>query len=106
MRPEYMAERWTFSRMRRRVSGVVKAIWQEICGWTIFFVRKLKGVGSTSPGCSSNVSHLIVRPSRRGGVPVLRRHGRRPSERRASDVPSQDRDATAPRWADDQVGDV
>jgi hypothetical protein len=47
-----MAERCTFSRMILSVSGVVKAMWQLICGWTIFFVLKLKGVGSRSPACS------------------------------------------------------
>ena len=62
----------------RSVSGVVKAMWQLICGCTIFFVRKLKGVGSASPGCSSNASQRMVRPSRRGGVPVLRRQVRKP----------------------------
>ena len=76
--PEYMAERCTFSRMMRSVSGVVKAMWQLICGWTIVFVRKLKGVGSASPGCSSNASQRMVRPSRRGGVPVLSLQVRRP----------------------------
>ena len=71
MRPEYMAERCTFSRMRRSVSGVVKAMWQLICGWTIFLVRKLKGVGSASPGCSSKafpVDGAAVEARRRAGL--------------------------------------
>ena len=37
------------------------------------FVRNEKGVGTGSPCCSSNCDQSIVRPSRRGGVPVLRR---------------------------------
>ena len=49
------------------------------CGCTILLVRKLNGVGSASPGCSSNRDQSIVRPSRRGGVPVLSRQVRRPS---------------------------
>ena len=59
---------------------MVVAMWQEI--WRSGGVhvavgaveRKLKGVGSASPGCSSNLDQSMVRPSRRGGVPVLRRH--------------------------------
>ena len=69
--PEYMAERCTFSRMRRSVSGVVKAMWQLTCGCTIFLVRKLKGVGSASPGCSSNcipVDGAAVEARRRAGL--------------------------------------
>jgi len=49
----------------RSVSGVVKAMWQLICGCTIFFVRKLKGVGSASPACSVKASQRMVRPSSR-----------------------------------------
>jgi hypothetical protein len=70
--------------MMRSVSGVVKAMWQLICGWTIFLVRKLKGVGSASPACSSKASQRIVRPSSRGGVPVFKRQVRKPSARSAS----------------------
>ena len=83
--PVYMGERWTFSRMRRSVSGVVCAMWQhDLAQRRIFFVvRKLKGVGSASPGCSSKLDQSMVRPSSRGGVPVLRRHSRRPSRFRA-----------------------
>ena len=40
--------------------------------------RKLNGVGSESPGCTSNFSHSIVLPSSRGGVPVFNRHSRQP----------------------------
>ena len=36
-------------------------------------VKKENGVGTGSPGCSSNRDHSIVRPSRRGGVPVFNR---------------------------------
>ena len=57
--------------MRRSVSGVVKAMWQLICGWTIFLVRKLKGVGSASPGCSSKclpVDGAAVEARRRAGL--------------------------------------
>ena len=73
--------------MRARVSGVVVAMWQEIWrrggvqvaspSWGA--LRKLKGVGSASPGWSSNLVQSMVRPSRRGGVPVFRRVSRRPS---------------------------
>ena len=69
-------------RLRRSV-----AMWQEICRCGISRVRKLKGVGSASPGCSSNLLQSMVRPSRRGGVPVLRRQPRRP--RRLSASPSR-----------------
>ena len=79
--------------MRRSVSGVVKAMWQLTCGCTIFLVRKLNGVGSASPGCSSKASQSMVRPSRRGGVPVLSRQVRRP--RRAQRFAEQDRGGLA-----------
>src|ERR1700687_4053368 len=39
-------------------------------------VRKLKGVGSASPGWGLKREKSMVRPSRRGGVPVLRRQWR------------------------------
>src|SRR4051812_1621860 len=39
----------------------------------MLFVKKEKGVGTASPCCSSNCDQSIVRPSKRGGVPVLRR---------------------------------
>ena len=41
-------------------------------------VRKLNGVGSSSPGCNWNCDQSMVRPSRRGGVPVFRRQPRKP----------------------------
>ena len=46
--------------------------------------RKLNGVGSASPGCSSKRAQSIVRPSSRGGVPVFRRHSRSPRLLQAS----------------------
>ena len=59
-------------------------MWQETWRCGISRVRKLNGVGSASPGCSSKWHQSIVRPSRRGGVPVLRRQPRRPSRFSAS----------------------
>ena len=44
-----------------------------ICGVVIFSVRKEKGTGGSSPGCISSAAQSMVRPSRRGGVPVLSR---------------------------------
>ena len=84
--------------MMRSVSGVVKAMWHEICGWMIFFVRKLKGVGSASPFCSSKASQRIVRPSSRGGVPVFKRHS--PQAQRPQRLAQQNRGrlAAAPGW--------
>ena len=142
--PVNMGLRWTFARMRARVSGVVVAMWQEI--WrrggvqcavllasgakapssvelltarlkprpfegsvpdsvTCWRLRKLKGVGSASPGCSSNLDQSMVRPSRRGGVPVLRRVSRRPSffrdSPRRTEAGSPERPAVyccSPQW--------
>ena len=89
--------------------GVVRAMWQEIwrsggdavCGSE----RKLKGVGSVSPGWSSNLVQSMVRPSRRGGVPVLRRVSRRPSffrdSPRRTEAGSPERPAVyccSPQW--------
>ena len=69
------------------VSVVVNAMWQLTCGRVMAFVRKLKGVGSASPGCSSNFDQSMLRPSMRGGVPVFRRQLRKPS--RFKDSPSK-----------------
>ena len=77
--PVYIGDRCTFSRISRSVSGVVCAMWQLICRSGSVRVRKLNGVGSASPGCSSNLLQSIVRPSSRGGVPVFNRHSRSPS---------------------------
>src|SRR6478609_8152346 len=77
--PEYIGERCTFSRMIRCVSSVVNAMKHGTCFCVIFFVRKLNGVGSASPGCTSKRDQSMLRPSRRGGVPVLSLHPRKPS---------------------------
>ena len=47
-------------------------------------MRKLKGVGSASPGCISKRDQSMLRPSRRGGVPVFRRVQGSPSARTCS----------------------
>ena len=67
--------------------------------------RKLNGVGSASPGCSSNLDQSMVRPSRRGGVPVFRRVSRRPSffrdSPRRTEAGSPERPAVyccSPQW--------
>ena len=53
--------------------GVVRARKQFTWGRSILSVRNENGIGSLSPDCGSNRAQLIVRASRRGGVPVFRR---------------------------------
>jgi len=53
-------------------------MWHAICGRSIRAVRKENGVGSASPCCGSNRLQSMVRPSRRGGVPVLEAGPRQP----------------------------
>ena len=58
------------------MSWVRALVWvmpQATCGTTGASLRKLSITGSSSPSCRSSRSQAMVRPSRRGGVPVLRR---------------------------------
>jgi hypothetical protein len=57
--PLYMAERCTFSRMMRSVSGVVKAMWQLTCGCAM-------ALGAEAEGRGIGVAGLLLeaRPSR------------------------------------------
>lgn len=54
---------------------------------TVLF-RKLKGAGTASPCCFSRREKLIVRPSRRAGVPVCSRPSLKPAERREAERPT------------------
>ena len=51
----------------------------EICDAVVFLDRNENNVGSSSPGCISRIDQSIVRPSSRGGVPVLSRPNGRPN---------------------------
>ena len=76
-----------FARLRSRLAEVLKSSLPERRAHPrvrMKLILKLKGVGSASPGCSSKTSQRIVRPSSRGGVPVLSRQVRSPSARRDS----------------------
>ena len=53
------------------VSLFVYVMLQEICLLIFFLVKKEKKYGSSSAFCSSKLLKLIVRESRRGGVPVF-----------------------------------
>src|SRR3546814_18348218 len=55
------------------VAALVRVIAQKICGTVrrSFHVEQVQS--PLSDGCSSSCAQLIVRPSRRGGVPVLSR---------------------------------
>ncbi len=55
------------------VASVVWVTWQTVCGVVMASVRNEKGCGGSSPCCTWSASQAIVRPSRRGGVPVLSR---------------------------------
>ena len=81
------------------VASVVWVMWQTICGVVTDVVRKENGCGGSSPCCTCKPSQSMVRPSRRGGVPVLRRPMRRPKtieprreaeRRRLVDAPGRD----------------
>ncbi len=81
------------------VAGVVAVMWQGICGVVMRLVRNEKGGGGSSPCCASSPAQSIVRPSSRGGVPVLSRpkresqprQGRRePDRRRLADPAGRD----------------
>ncbi len=53
------------------VWSVVRVMWQAICGVVIALLRKEKGSGGSSPCWRSRAPQSMVRPSRRGGVPVF-----------------------------------
>ncbi len=53
------------------VSGVVRVMWQTVCGVVMRVVRNEKGEGGSSPCCTSSLAQSMVLPSSRGGVPVL-----------------------------------
>ncbi len=69
-------------------SGVVAVMWQGSCDWSIRSVRNENGTGSSSPGWTSSASKSIVRPLRRGGVPVLNRRSSNPRARSEPESPS------------------
>ena len=71
--PPYIADRERLSRMIWWVVSLVWVIPQAICRASGALDRKEKSVGSSSPGWLSSRAQSIVRPSRRGGVPVFRR---------------------------------
>ena len=68
-------------RMMSCVAAVVRVMWQSTCGVVIAAVIVENGSGGSSPGCRSRLAQSIVRPSRRGGVPVFSRPSRRPGAR-------------------------
>ena len=55
------------------VARVVRVMRQAIWGVVIALVRNEKGAGGSSPACISRAAQSMVRPSRRGGVPVFSR---------------------------------
>ena len=69
------------------VASVVVVTPQLICGVAMCPVRNEKGTGVSSPGCISRLAQSIERPSRRAGVPVLRRPRRRSRASSRSDRP-------------------
>ncbi len=71
-------------------------MWQTICGVVIGPVRNEKGNGGSSPGCTSSPRQSIVRPSSRGGVPVLSRPSAKPARRKVCDRPSDGASPTRP----------
>src|SRR6185312_8660878 len=83
----YIGARARFASMMACVASVVCVMWQTTCGVVIFSVKNEKGCGGSSPCCTWRPFQLMVRPSRRGGVPVLSRLMRRPSPYSRSDRP-------------------
>ena len=80
-----------------RRAASVAVMWQAICGVVIRSVRNENGSGGSSPGCSSSPAQSMVRPSSRGGVPVLSRPEREAAAARASrDRPSDGASPTRP----------
>ena len=57
---------------------MVWVIPHEICRVVIDFVNIENGSGGSSPACISSAFQSIVLPSKRGGVPVLRRPSVKP----------------------------
>ncbi len=68
-----IGDRPMFAAMMAWVSGVVRVMWQSTWGVVIASVIIEKGSGGLSPGWRSRTAQSMVLPSRRGGVPVLRR---------------------------------
>ena len=75
---------------------VVAVIWQSIWGVSIRAVRKDIGSGGQSPGWRSSAAQSMVRPSSRGGVPVLSRPRAKPSRSRVADSPRAGASPTRP----------
>ena len=78
------------------VSAVVRVMAQSICGRAMRSVSAENGSGGSSPGCISSFDQAMVRPSSRGGVPVLRRPSAKPTRSSASDRPTAGASPTRP----------
>src|SRR6516225_12344850 len=94
--PEYIGERPRLARMTACVAGVVVVMWQGTCDVVMASVIKENGGGGSSPGWTSSPAQLIVRPSSRGGVPVLSRPRAKPKRARVRDRPSDGFSPTRP----------
>ena len=71
--PANSGERSKLARMISWVRSLVRVIAQRNCGCPNAVVERRHRPGSASLGCSSVRAQSIVRPSSRGGVPVLSR---------------------------------
>ena len=78
------------------VAGVVVVMWQTTCGVVMRSVMKENGGGGSSPGWTSSPAQSIVRPSSRGGVPVLSRPSAKPQRASVRDRPSDGCSPTRP----------
>ena len=85
--PVNMGERSRPARITSWVWTFVWVIQHGICLGCIWAEPRKEntGTGSRSPGCSSRTDQSMLRPSRRGGVPVLSRPWGRLNARRRSD---------------------
>src|SRR5262245_61077423 len=91
-----MGERWTLSRMMRWVAALVRVMPHWTWGLSMRSVSIENGSGGSSPGCISTAVQSMVRPSSRGGVPVLSRPSANPSRCKVSDRPSAGASPTRP----------
>ena len=91
-----MGDRCTFARMMAWVAAVVRVMAHWICGFSMASVSAENGSGGSSPGCISRRDQSMVRPSSRGGVPVLSRPRVNPSRSKVSDSPIAGASPTRP----------
>ena len=77
--PEYIGERCTLARMIACVAAVVRVMPHWICGFVDALGQRRERLRRLVAGLHLEAAQSMVRPSSRGGVPVLSRPSAKPS---------------------------